>query len=213
MLVEVLCDLRYVVASGRQMLRVPRFHAGPRVRDVEIRDVPVLDQAPELRHHSKSLELSQPLDGQNTGVVQLEILPLLLNALLSVDRLIGDGRSLAAAEVDEVPGPSVSPPPVPKHFAGYDDPSILAGDPEKIRCQAPTTLPKLDRDPDRSLAAARDPAPRNPPRRVTAAATFWVRASLRNVKTSNRVDFPDPFAPTTMASWGRSSNFTLRNTR
>ena len=99
------------------------------------------------------------------GVVQLEILPLLLNARLSVDRLIGDGRSLAAAEVDEVPRPSVSPPPVPKHFAGYDDPSILGGDPEKIRGQASTTLPKLDRDPDRSLAIARNQLPKSAPPR------------------------------------------------
>ena len=59
----------------------------------------------------------------------------------------------------------------------------------------------------------RDTSSRNPPRRVTAAATLWVSASFRNVNTSNSVDFPDPLAPTTMASCGRFFSFARRKTR
>ena len=130
---------------------------------------------------------------KNTGVVQLEILPLLLNALLSVDRLIGDGRSLAAAEVDEVPGPSVSPPPVPKHFAGYDDPSILAGDPpERYVARRPplsrnwTVIP-IGPSLPRETSSPKSASPRHGGRNVLGQGVLEEREDVEQ-----SVDFPRP---------------------
>jgi hypothetical protein len=54
---------------------------------------------------------------------------------------------------------------------------------------------------------------RNPPLRATAVATFWVSASLRKLKTSKSVDFPEPFAPTTTARRGRSVSVALQKRR
>jgi len=108
---------------------------------------------PELRYHSKPLELSQPFDRQHTRVVQLELLTLFMSAFLPVDRLVRDGRHFAAPEVHEMPRLSVSPRTVAEDLPGYYDQSVLGSDLEDVGGQPPATLPELHRDADRALAA------------------------------------------------------------
>ena len=81
-LVEVLRDLGDVVAARRKMLGVAGLGTRPGIADVEVGDVPVLDQAAELGDDPELLELPKPLDGEHAGIVEHMILALLDHALL-----------------------------------------------------------------------------------------------------------------------------------
>ena len=63
-------------------------HLGARagLGNVEIRDMPVFDQASELGHHPEFLELPEPLDGQYAGIVEHVLLTIGLDAL--ADRML-----------------------------------------------------------------------------------------------------------------------------
>src|SRR5208283_2527900 len=103
-LIEVLCNLCDVVTSGGEVLGIPGLRAWSGIADVEIGDMPVFDQTPELRHHAEFFELPQPFDREHAGVVQSILLTIGLHALLAVCCFVRDCGAVSPREVNEVPG-------------------------------------------------------------------------------------------------------------
>ena len=81
---EVLRDQRHVVSAGGKMFSISDFGTGPRIGDVEVGYVPVFNQAAKVRHDPELLKLTQSLDCQNAGVIELVFCPFLDRALRPV---------------------------------------------------------------------------------------------------------------------------------
>ena len=89
-LIQKLSHLRDIVPARREMLRIAGLRAWPGIADMKIRDVPILNQAAELRDDAEFLELTEPFDGQHGWVVEDVVLPFLEHTLLPVRGLVRD---------------------------------------------------------------------------------------------------------------------------
>ena len=128
---------------------------------MEVRYVPVLDQASKLGDHAKLRELSEAFASQDIGALESVVFSFLLDPFVAVGRLVRDGGAGAAVKVDEVPWLAVLTSSIAKHFSIHD---CLLGFVESYRqhvgCQSSSALSKFDGDLDRPGVAATHESPK-----------------------------------------------------
>ena len=158
--VEILSHLSNVLSHGRQMLGVACFGARSRIRNVEVGNVPVVDQGSELRDHAEVLELAQPLDRKRGGIVELVLRSLLFHAGLAVHRFVRNRRAVAFGEIDKVPRPPRARTSlVAQHLVGDDDAPPAWRDFQNVGGEPPGGLSELHREPYRAFVTAADQLP------------------------------------------------------
>src|ERR1700758_4818842 len=85
------------------MLRFASLYAGPRICNMEIRNIPVLDQTAEFRDDTKLPELTQSLDCQHALIIKLIFAPLLRRPFAAISLFIGDRCAATARKIYELP--------------------------------------------------------------------------------------------------------------
>ena len=152
-LVEVLRHLRDVVASGGKVLGESHLGARASLGNVEVGDVPMLDEAAELGDDTELLELPKPLDSEHAGFVEDIILALRFGALAPVHRFVGDRRAPPPREVHEMPRLAILPPAEPENLAVDDRAPAVVRNVEHVGGETPAALAEFEGDADRTLLA------------------------------------------------------------
>ncbi len=175
--IEELSNLGYVVPTHGKVFGVACFHAGPSIADVEVGNVPVLDERAELGHHPELFELAKPLDRKHGRIIKLVFLAFLFDALLAVCRFVRDRPAATTRKIHKVPGFAVLASPKFQNLPLDHGTAFFTGNVQLVGGQPATALAEFDGDADGPGFSSGYQFPESP---TTVMRGSWVSLAFRN---------------------------------